>query len=88
MLSDMQLLRYTPPEKLLRKFHELDGSTNERTYEWKDENYILIGINAGGITNHAFDNFLTLPMPVSLASNVGNPKDMFSAVRRYTVGDI
>ena len=35
--------------KLCRKFHVRDGVTNERTYEWKGENYIPLGINAGGI---------------------------------------
>ena len=32
-----------------------EGSTNERTYirtdAWKDENYIPVGINTGGIIN-------------------------------------
>ena len=36
-------------EKRCRKFHERDGRTNERTYERKGENYIPLGINAGGI---------------------------------------
>ena len=39
--------------KLGRKFHERDGITNERTNirmdERKGENYIPVGINAGGI---------------------------------------
>ena len=55
MLSDEWLVRYTPLELLTRKtlklFHERDGSTNEQTNEWKDENYIALGINAGGINS-------------------------------------
>ena len=50
-------MRYTPLELLARKtlklIYERDGSTNERTNirtdERKDENYIPLGINAGGI---------------------------------------
>ena len=50
-------MRYTPLEllehKILKLFHERDGSmneqTNERTYERKEENYIPLGINAVGI---------------------------------------
>ena len=57
MLSDEWLVRYTPLEllelKTLKYFHEQDRSTNERTnertYKRKDENYIPLGINAGGI---------------------------------------
>ena len=41
--------------KLGRKFHERDGITNERTNirtdERKGENYIPVGINAGGINS-------------------------------------
>ena len=32
-----------------RKYERTNEQTNERTYERKDENYIPLGINAGGI---------------------------------------
>ena len=35
--------------------------TNERTYEWKDENYIPLGINAGGIIIGSIDLFDPFP---------------------------
>ena len=33
----------------------MELQTNERTDEWKDENYIPLGINAGGIMNDLTD---------------------------------
>ena len=46
----------------------MNERTNERTYERKDENYIPIGINAGGIITGFGD--LNLEFPLILAISV------------------
>ena len=65
MLSDVWLVRYTPLEllacktevipRMWRKYERTNKRTNERIYErtdeQKSENYIPLGINAGGIIN-------------------------------------
>ena len=43
---------------MFRNYERRNELTNERTYERKSENYIPVGINAGGIMIYHWDKFL------------------------------
>ena len=57
----------------------MNKRTNERTYEWKDENYISLGINAGGINRGSFmsAHILLNLLTEALLSNLLIPPNKF-----------
>ena len=88
MLSDEWLVRYTPLQKLWsNSTNEMDHEqtneqtnkgTNKRTYEQKDKNYTLLGINARGINRKkSTDNLTNLS---SIASSIKTSLFVISGV--------